>query len=291
MNALPILLAAAGAVALGALVVVLVRARRRGNQGSPSTTAARRPSPDIAGHVVIVLDVPVPDPALPAARRLVDREVAPHLADPAVRAVEVRDADGRVVAVRHPPHEPDLQAPAAAQPVEPGSGDAAEPPCDPAVALVASAELGPVAAGPQRTVADRLDLPDEVSELLDADPSVGEVLEAMLGASGTSYARRDGAFVVGEVAVVPIESTGTVSDAQLNQAYLRFDATGARRGLALTGGHLPHQELRRRHALAPQLRHGGLDTLQRLADEVALQGDLAAALRELATAARAEVVR
>jgi len=141
-----------------------------------------------------------------------------------------------------------------------------------------------MSTGGTTSLTDRLDLPPGFAGDLDEHPSVGAVVAAVLHAGGTAAAMRAGAIVVEEMAIVPIdamEPTGRVTETELDEAYLRFKASGARVGIAITAGQLPPRELDRRHLLAPELRHGGIEALQHLADEVALAGDVTSALRAL----------
>jgi hypothetical protein len=56
----------------------------------------------------------------------------------------------------------------------------------------------------------------------------------------------------------------------LNAAFLRFQRSGAKRGVMVTAGRLYAHESRRREALAPNLKHTGPKGIQRMADAVAM---------------------
>lgn len=234
------------------------------------------------GRVRVDVGVRVKDPDLPAVRRLVDRAARAHLERPDVQVVEVVDLDGRVVGRR--------RAHRTGQRPAPGSDPSArtEPSESPLVditdAVAASFALGPAAPGTTTSITDRLDLPPSVAGGLADRTSVGGLVTALFHASGTPVTTYAGVSVVGDMAVVSIdavEPTGRVTETELDEAYLRFKASGARHGIAITDGQLPPRELERRHLLAPELRHGGIEALQLLADDVALGGDITASLREL----------
>lgn len=275
------LLVFAGVAGLVMALAVSTSRRASRDVGRPA-----RPSPsgrrivDLDGCLRVELGVRVQDPELPAAKRLIDRAARAHLDRPDVRVVEVVDLDGRVVGrrfTRRPvpaPSEVDPSIPETAAPVPAASLEEA---------AAASIALGPVSTG-TTSLTDRLELPPGFGGDLDDHPSVGALVARLLDAGGAAATMRSGVIVVGEMAVVPIdavEPTGRVSEAELDRAYLRFKESGARVGIAITDGQLPVRELERRHLLAPELRHGGIEALQRLSDEVALAGDVTAALREL----------
>lgn len=94
------------------VVIVLgapIRARTRRNARHPATAslpAARGATAAISGRVTVTVDFRIDDASRPAVQRLIERVAAPYLADPTVRAVEVRDIGGRVIGVRHPRPEP-----------------------------------------------------------------------------------------------------------------------------------------------------------------------------------------
>ena len=145
--------------------------------------------------------------------------------------------------------------------------------------------VGPASRGPTPPLKSRLDLPADIALRLGDDASVGDVVDALIRAAGVPFTSVHGAVVVDDAAIVPIDAievTGRIRDDQLDEGFRVFSATGARCGIALTDGQLPAREIERRHLLGSRLRHGGIEALQRLADEVALDRDVAGAVRDLA---------
>lgn len=278
-----LLLVSCGVAALS-LGLAARAGRRTPRDHAPPAPPSPRPPGMVAvdGRLRVALDVRVPDPELPAAQRLVDRVASGHLERPGVRVVDVLDLDGRVVGQRqqHRPSRPVIQR--LDQPAAETTAPA--PAASKADATAASIALGPASTGSTTALRNRLDLPPGVGDDVDDDPSVGELVAALLDASGTAATTRAGVIAVEGIAIVPIDAmdpTGRVTGPELDQAYLRFKASGAHRGIVITDGQLPLRELDRRQLLAPELRHGGTEALQRLADEVALGGDVTAALVEL----------
>jgi hypothetical protein len=248
-----------------------------------------------AGRAIVQVDVGDVDPSSTAVDRLVDSVVAQALAaTPGVEAVEVRSRAGRVLAVRlqeaprvvsvapdlYDPHAPRHAGPdvrsslTAASAGRPGVADAGE-----------AGDL------PRKALADRLDLPASVrGRISDPDDVVG-LVTAILDAAGIDH-RTDGSVVrAGDAAVivVPAAVEEPVSRDELSEAFLRFQHSGARRGVVITPGHLQFADVRRRQAMAPDLLHAGFDGLQRMADAVELGADPIGFAANPATASRSSV--
>jgi hypothetical protein len=75
------------------------------------------------------------------------------------------------------------------------------------------------------------------------------------------------------VVVVPAPIGEPVGDDLFNQAFRRFQASGARRGVMVTSGFMDPRALRRREMLEPAFLHAGPDGIQRMCDAVAAGAD------------------
>lgn len=247
--------------------------RMRPSPGRRPAAPHRPAEPRITAPVTtLVLDVRAGDPDSPSVRRLVRSVALPVFQrSDDVEEVVVKDREGEVVGRLHrpapapPPQEhpeppPDLRL---HPPVyEPSHGGAATGP-------------GPVADDDTHTdFADRYDLSTSIREQVrDPDDPV-EVVRAIIAASGRP-ATVSGPSVLtdGDLLIVVPGHRGVVTGDHLTQAYLLFDASRARRGIAICLGYVDPDELRRREILAPNLRHTGHEAIQRMADAVALGAD------------------
>jgi hypothetical protein len=75
------------------------------------------------------------------------------------------------------------------------------------------------------------------------------------------------------VVVLPKHLGDHVTHDELNGAYLRLRASGARRGLVVTPGFLDLDDVRRREVPDPAVLHCGPEGIQRMADAVAAGAD------------------
>lgn len=220
----------AAAGVLVALVVALRRRRRR--RASPV------PDADTRGVVTVTLDLSMDrdDPA--PARRLAGAAAAPLFHDdPGLEQVEVRDRDGALLAI-----------------IERAEG----------------LELAERDAFSGVGGADRLALPTAVRGALPEDPSLAEVVSAILAAAGHDVDVDGDVVRAGDRAVVALEATDP--DA-LSAAFLRYRASGARTGVVVSRRTVPASEVQRRELLAPDLRYARAGALQRMADALAVGGD------------------
>lgn len=234
---------------------------------------ARPAEPRITTPVTtLVIDVHAGDPDSPSVRRLV-RSLALPIFDRSdeVEEVVVKDREGEVVGRIHrpapapPPQEhpeppPDLRL--HPRTYEPSTGGVTTGP-------------GPAAEDDVHTdFADHYDLsPSILDQVRDADDPV-EVLRAIIESSGRPATVSGPSVLTGEELLIVVPGhRGVVTGDHLTQAYLRFDASRAPRGVAICLGYVDPDELRRREILAPNLRHTGHEAIQRMADAVALGGD------------------
>jgi hypothetical protein len=130
-------------------------------------------------------------------------------------------------------------------------------------------------SGAHSTLADAFDLPQAVrARISDPDQAIG-LVRAILEAGGVDVTVDGDVLRAGDqvVVVLPYALGKVVSSEDLNNAYMRFTQSRARRGVVVTPGLMSPVDLRRRHSMAPALLHAGPDGIQRMADAVALGAD------------------
>lgn len=267
------LLLAAGIVAV-VLAAALLAGRRWARQPRP---AARPWVTEEPAGARVVLDLRPEDPEDPAVQRLVD-ETARHCldTDPELVRVRVVDRDGRELGVVHRPEpRPDVSLPDALhEPRRPrsrapdplGRRDHPHPP----------APAGPddqPAAAPHGTFADRLALDAEVrARLRDPDDPV-ELLRVLLELAGRRPEVHGDLLLVDDVAIAVVADRGRSIDDVLARAFLRIQQAGAPRGIILHLTWVDPATLRRREVAAPNVRHVGIEAVQRMADALRAGAD------------------
>jgi hypothetical protein len=233
------------------------------------------------GRAVVVLEVQRGDPAHPAVQRLVHDSAARVFASmPDAEEVEVRTASGALLGrsrrTVHLPHDVavsrDLVEPHRHRTHQPGVAEHVREQREVlgGSAPHAAASLPPLEPVP---LVRRFDLPTGVAPSSPDDPL--ELLRAILQAGGIDARVEGEALIAGDVAVIAVRpAPGAVVDHEhLNHAYVLFQRSGAPRGLVACFGLLDPTDVRRREALAPNVRHIGPDGVQRMADAVAVEAD------------------
>lgn len=275
---LPVIIAIVVVVAVVAAIVYAQRVSREARDQLPPKRRRMgdAPAPTVfegTDRLTVTLPVGPVDPDSPTVDRMV-RQAADQVLHqhPQVQRVEVRDREGTVLGeilrpdrvdreVALPEQLSEPQAPRSHAPT-PVRGEQVSHPTRPE-------DVGDLEA-PHRSLSERFDLPPAVVSQLGPEPSLEDLLEAILRAAGHEPERDDDLLLVGETAVVALHGSG--KDA-MNHAYRRYDASPALTGLAITIGYLSPQEVQRRELLAPDLRYVGPDAVQRMADAVALGAD------------------
>jgi hypothetical protein len=265
-----------GVVLIGLASYVLFRAVAGRSSLPPAADSGTVGSSE--AHVTLPVDDV--DPEHPPVRRLATDTAHRVLArDPAVTRVVVLSRSGRelaridraAVAPRlvdvptallepHAPRHPGPREPALADEPVHGPGN------------VGFAERRPE---PRRSLAEHFELAEDTrGRIRDAEDPV-DVVRAIFESSGLPFdmdgnlLRRGGRCVI--VAHTPIH---TPVDAEtLNAAFMRFERTGAGRGVFVTAGVLHASDVHRREVLAPALHHVGPSGIQRMADAVAVGAD------------------
>jgi hypothetical protein len=263
------------AVAAIFLVAVVVGLVRRAAQSTPAPRRGTWEEPETGG--VIVLDLDVDDPDDPTVQRLVqDAGRRALVTDPDLETVEVRSRSGATLATVHrtPPVRPEATIPQQLHQPAPPRRHAPDPTAPTGATRDARArdEAADVHV-PDRPFADRFVLPDPVRAAVRDPHRAIDVVVAILEVAGRPVDRQ-GDVVVSEdtaVAVVPHLAHG-MEDA-LTRAFLHLRDTAAPRGVVIRLGYVDPEEIRRREAAAPDIRHVTADAIQRMADAVALGGD------------------
>lgn len=128
---------------------------------------------------------------------------------------------------------------------------------------------------PPMPLADAFDLPADVRERLRHPDDAVDIVRSILEAAGHVVDADRDTLRVGDLAFVVVRwPIGDALNAEaLNHAYFRFQSSGARRGVVVATGILNSRDIQRRELLAPQLRHAGIEAIQRMADAVGLGAD------------------
>jgi hypothetical protein len=266
-------------VLMGVAIVVVLRLRRSGQAPSPS----RATGPAVEGQVEVTLPVDHPDPENPATQRLVGEAVSRALAaDPQVQTVVVLSRDGqelgRVERTAPPVPRPFVDSPIALRephaprhvgPREPIQDE--HPTAPPGQVHFKEEERSPA----HRSLADHFEFPDALRERIHDREDPVEIVRAIFEEAGVTFDADGNVFRRGDHALVVLRAPlHTVVDPEsLNTAFLRFQRSGAKRGVVVTVGTLYSHEVHRRELLAPQLLHTGPEGIQRMADAVAVGAD------------------
>lgn len=270
MEPLTLVLIVAVAV-LGAVVVVLLV--RQGFGGPTAAPPQTWPEPRAGEGHIVVLDLSIPDPSRPAVQRLVrdvgERVLATHaeLSD-----VEVRDREGTVLGHVHRPDPLPPSVTLGREPPRRGAhhpnptGGSTPPPVD-------HQGSGVDLLVPERTFADRFQLPEPVRvHLRDPDRPI-DVVRAILTAAGHDPRLEGEVLISGDTGVVVANVRDGDPNEILNHAYLRVRDSGVDRGVVLRLGWVNPEYVRYREYAAPHVRHVGPDAVQRMADAVELAVD------------------
>lgn len=225
----------------------------------------------------MVLDVEAADPEDPAIQRLV-REAARHAlrAEPELDEIEVRARDGTVLGrVRRPERLKEIDLPDTLHEphAAPRHGPQAIPSERPRHPPLSHEEIEHERVPRHRELAGRFELPTAVEEQLRDRDSAVELIRAILAAGGREVTVDGDRIVVDDVAIVVAEDITDRATEALNHAFHRCREAGVRRGIVLRFGWVNPEELRRREAAAPWIRHVDADAIQRMADAVAVGAD------------------
>ncbi len=268
-----IILLALVVVVLAAAVAVGLRTRRR-----PSPEGVTLPGARVeGGRVVVPLDVPATDPENPSVIRLVDDASNQVFlqASEEIEEVEVQNRSGVTLGTRSRGTPREIALP------EQLSGPRSSRRRGPEIPSNEMSETGgetrstdprPAPAdesvAPQRSLADRFELPESVRSRLRDPSDPVDLVRAILETAGTEPQVDDDVLKVGDQVAVVIRSRvgQSIDPASLNHAYSRFKESGARRGVVVTPGSMSQRELRRRQAFDPNLLHAGPEGIQRMAD-------------------------
>jgi hypothetical protein len=265
------------AVAVAAVFVaaVVVFIARRAKDAGPAPRRGSWEEPETGG--VIVLDLDIQDPDAPTVQRLVEdagrRALVTH---PDLDAVEVRSRSGTVLATvtRTQPVAPEATIPQGLRARQQPRHHAP----DPVAPAGATREIRiPSAEGdvhvPDRPFADRFVLPDRVRSAVQDPERATDVVAAILEVAGRPVDRQGDVLVSGETALAVVPQLPHGIEDALTRAFMHIRDTGAARGVVIRLGYVDPDEIRRREAAAPDVRHVTADAIQRMADAVALGGD------------------
>jgi hypothetical protein len=268
-----VLLAIVGVVVLAAVAYGVWR-------GVTSPPGPPRPEPWTDGATVgrtIVLDVTVADPEDPAVQRLV-REAGHHAlrAEPELDEVEVRARDGTVLGrVRRPQPLRDIELPETLH--EPHVAQHRGPSAVPAGRItrptMSREDVDDEPSPRHRDFADRFELAPPIERELARRDDPVELVRAILASAGKQVEVEGDRLVVDDLAIVVLADLLDRATEALNHAFHRCAEAGVRRGLVIRLGWVNPEELRRREAAAPWIRHVDADAIQRMADAVALGAD------------------
>jgi hypothetical protein len=263
---------AVAAVFVAAVVVGIVR---RASSVKPTARRDRWEDPEVGG--VIVLDLDVEDPDDPTVQRLVhDAGRRALVTDPALEAVEVRSRSGTVLATvsRTQPLTTEATVPAALR--EPHTARRHAPdPVAPAGATREARQLDHAddVSVPQRPFADRFVLIDEVRARVRDPERPTDLIAAILEVAGRPVQRQGDVVVSGDTALAVVPHLAHGMEDALTRAFMHLRDTETTRGVVVRLGYVDPEEIRRREAAAPDVRHVTADAIQRMADAVALGGD------------------
>ncbi|HEX2028333.1 MAG TPA: hypothetical protein VHF25_10080 [Nitriliruptorales bacterium] len=257
---------------VGAGVVLWLRGRQSSGPGARPAASRSRPQPagPLPGpQATVTLDIDAADPDNASVQRLVrDAASRTFRVSPDVKSVTVQNRAGiRLGTVER--HQ-DVSGPGVVAPEMPQ-----RPP-----RRAARLRRRPVTGGaaeeeavPKRTLADRFDLPDAVLATVRRPDDAVDVIRAILEAAQLPVEVHENVIRSGDDAVIVASLAGGSAADALSRAFLRFQKSGASQGVVVSLGYLDPRDVRRRHALAPNLHYSGLSAIQRMADAVALGAD------------------
>ncbi|MDP8931486.1 MAG: hypothetical protein M3O70_23690 [Actinomycetota bacterium] len=259
---------------VGAVAVACRRRRQPAGPPSagPTPSRARPPAPGpLSGaEATITLDIDAADPENPAVQRLV-RDAASHAfrTSPHLDAVIVEDRSGKRLGLVERDQRPPAPTPVAPEVPEPGRRPSWRPSGSWDDAGTADrARVHDLA--PQRSFADRFDLPEVVRANLRRPDDPVDVVRAILEAARLPLEVHGNMMLSSGEAVIVVTEAGGLPSEVLTDAFLRFQKSGASQGVVITPGYVGVRDIQRREALAPHLRYTGLSAIQRMADAVAL---------------------
>lgn len=270
-----LIITAAVVAAIGAATWAWTRSARPG-----TGRWAAPPRPGAVGREPgrVVLDLEVADPEAPAVQRLAVSLAHEAMAgDRELMSVVVTDVTGReLVTVRRPEPLKRITVPETVQELTPRASRA------PSVVPRSTSGRSTVARPDQtpsvpvhRELDARFELPPTVLAEVHRPDDGTDLVRAILVAGGRTVVVEHGVIRTGDEALLVLgdaHGRGLTHD-DLSDAFLRFQHSGARRGIAIVLGFVAPTETRRRQALAPELVYVGPDAIQRMADAVALGVD------------------
>lgn len=259
---------------LGAVAVVWWRRRQPPGRPSvrpaPSRAQPKGSGPFSGPQATITLDIVSADPDHPAVQRLV-RDAASRVFEtsPDVEAVMVEDRAGTRLGMVERDQRISQPIPAAQEVPKPdrrrsrrSSGSGGEPGI--------AGRAGEQDIAPHRSLANRFELPDTVRVHLRRPDDPVDLVRAILEAAELPAEVHGNLILSGDEAVIVVGDTGRSTSEALTDAFLRFEKSGASHGVVITLGRVGGRDIKRRQALAPNLRYTGLSAIQRMADAVAL---------------------
>ena len=266
-----------GVVLIGVAAYVILRPRK----ARPDSSSAPTAHPVATGRREVILPVDDADPDNRATQRLVADAAHRVLArDAAVAVVVVLSRSGRelgrVERSTSPLAKPFADVPALHEPHAPRHFGPREPVgSEPVVHAPANVRFDDPRPLPHQTLAEHFELPNGVKDRIRNQEDPVEIVRAIIEASGAPIDTDGNTFRRGDRVLIVLHTPlhVAVEPEILNATFLRFQASGATRGVVLTAGTWHVHDVHRREALAPQLLHAGPDGIQRMADAVAMGAD------------------
>lgn len=260
---------------LAIIVAVTIWLWRRASTAAAREGPQREAWQDPAGTTGarIVLDLDGADPDHPSVQRLVRGAAHSALtADPNLDHVEVVGRDGTVLGTheRPAPLGPDATLPEVLR--EPHASPRHAPSPVPHESSSFHLPGDDDASTPSAPLGDRLDLTPQIRARVTDPDDPANIVRAILEATGRPVTGSGDLIIFGDSAVAVADVRVDPATA-LTQAFLRIDATPAKRGIVLRNGFVAPDIVRRREAAARHVRHVGPDGLQRMADAVAAGAD------------------
>jgi len=263
-----------GLIVVGTLVAVVVAVILLWRGAAPATAGTAGDS-----EVDLTLEIGDVNPEDPAVLRLVHGAAARVFAEqPDTTEVRVRTRSGAVLTTVSRAAHASATSEMPYQLLEPHARHSRTP--DPSAHLseqsaTEPAHFAPGTDAPHRGLLESFDVPESVRARVSDPSDAHDLVRAILEAAGRQT-EVDGDVIRsgGDVVIVIRSALGTAVTANdLNQAFHSFQESKAPRGVVVSPGSMPTQDIRRREAQAPALRHAGPAGIQRMADAVAVGAD------------------